>query len=42
MHIVPKIVLGIGGILIIGGLIGVIIHEVGHFWFPMIVNSDER
>ena len=24
------------------GLIGVIIHEVGHFWFPMIVNSDER
>ncbi|MEM7264246.1 MAG: M1 family metallopeptidase, partial [Planctomycetota bacterium] len=24
------------------GLIGVIIHEVGHFYFPMIVNSDER
>lgn len=24
------------------GLISVIIHEVGHFWFPMIVNSDER
>ena len=24
------------------GLIGVIIHEVGHFWFPMIINSDER
>ncbi len=24
------------------GLIGVIIHEVGHNWFPMIVNSDER
>tara|TARA_Y100001934_G_scaffold267527_2_gene348349 strand:- start:6925 stop:8382 length:1458 start_codon:yes stop_codon:yes gene_type:complete len=24
------------------GLIGVIIHEVGHSWFPMIVNSDER
>ncbi|MAD61931.1 MAG: aminopeptidase, partial [Myxococcales bacterium] len=23
-------------------LIGVIIHEVGHFFFPMIVNSDER
>ncbi|MCA1964660.1 MAG: hypothetical protein LDL31_12010, partial [Prosthecobacter sp.] len=23
-------------------LIGVIIHEVGHNWFPMIVNSDER
>ena len=22
--------------------IGVIIHEVGHNWFPMIVNSDER
>ena len=19
-----------------------IIHEVGHFWFPMIINSDER
>ncbi|MBG79679.1 MAG: aminopeptidase [Phycisphaerae bacterium] len=24
------------------GLISVIIHEVGHFWFPMIINSDER
>lgn len=24
------------------GLIGVIIHEIGHIWFPMIVNSDER
>lgn len=24
------------------GLIGVIIHEVGHYYFPMIVNSDER
>jgi len=24
------------------GLVKVIIHEVGHFWFPMIVNSDER
>ncbi|MEZ6014162.1 MAG: M1 family metallopeptidase [Planctomycetota bacterium] len=24
------------------GLISVIIHEVGHNWFPMIVNSDER
>jgi hypothetical protein len=24
------------------GLIGVIIHEVGHNYFPMIVNSDER
>ena len=24
------------------GLVGVIIHEVGHFWFPMIINSDER
>ena len=23
-------------------LIGVIIHEVGHNWFPMVVNSDER
>ena len=23
-------------------LVGVIIHEVGHFYFPMIVNSDER
>ena len=23
-------------------LVGVIIHEVGHFFFPMIVNSDER
>ncbi|MFM7605581.1 MAG: M1 family metallopeptidase [Prosthecobacter sp.] len=23
-------------------LIGVVIHEVGHNWFPMIVNSDER
>ena len=24
------------------GLISVVIHEVGHFWFPMIINSDER
>ena len=24
------------------GLITVIIHEIGHIWFPMIVNSDER
>jgi hypothetical protein len=24
------------------GLISVIVHEVGHIWFPMIVNSDER
>jgi hypothetical protein len=24
------------------GLISVIIHEVGHIWFPMVVNSDER
>lgn len=24
------------------GLIGVIIHEVGHVYFPMVVNSDER
>jgi hypothetical protein len=24
------------------GLISVIIHEVGHTWFPMIINSDER
>ncbi len=24
------------------GLIGVVIHEIGHDWFPMIVNSDER
>jgi aminopeptidase N len=24
------------------GLIGVIIHEVGHTYFPMVVNSDER
>ena len=24
------------------GMIGVIVHEVGHNWFPMIVNSDER
>jgi hypothetical protein len=23
-------------------LVGVVIHEVGHNWFPMIVNSDER
>jgi hypothetical protein len=24
------------------GLIGVVIHEVGHIYFPMVVNSDER
>ena len=24
------------------GLIGVIIHEIGHIYFPMTVNSDER
>ena len=24
------------------GMIGVIIHEVGHNYFPMIINSDER
>lgn len=24
------------------GLIGVVIHEVGHNWFPMFINSDER
>lgn len=24
------------------GMIGVITHEVGHFFFPMIINSDER
>ncbi len=24
------------------GMISVIIHEIGHNWFPMIVNSDER
>lgn len=24
------------------GLIGVVIHEVGHNWFPMIVDTDER
>ncbi|MEC9072378.1 MAG: M1 family aminopeptidase, partial [Myxococcota bacterium] len=24
------------------GLISVIIHEVGHNWFPMIINTDER
>ena len=24
------------------GMIGVIIHEIGHNFFPMIVNSDER
>ena len=24
------------------GLISVVIHEVGHNYFPMIVNSDER
>jgi aminopeptidase N len=24
------------------GLITVIIHEIGHIWFPMAVNSDER
>ena len=24
------------------GMIGVIVHEIGHNWFPMIVNNDER
>ncbi len=24
------------------GLISVVIHEIGHIWFPMSVNSDER
>ncbi len=24
------------------GVIGIVIHETGHFYFPMIVNSDER
>src|SRR3954452_18959285 len=24
------------------GMLGVVIHEVGHNYFPMIVNSDER
>jgi len=24
------------------GLIGVVIHEVGHNWFPMLINNDER
>jgi hypothetical protein len=24
------------------GMVGVTIHEVGHNFFPMIVNSDER
>ena len=24
------------------GMLSVIIHEIGHNWFPMIVNSDER
>ncbi len=24
------------------GLIGVVIHEIGHIYFPMVVNSDER
>ncbi len=24
------------------GLIGVIVHETGHNWFPMIISSDER
>ena len=24
------------------GMIGVIVHEVGHNFFPMIINSDER
>ncbi len=24
------------------GMIGVVIHEVGHNFFPMIINSDER
>ncbi len=26
----------------LAGMVGVIIHEVGHNWFPMIVSSDER
>src|SRR3546814_940146 len=26
----------------LAGMIGVIIHEIGHNFFPMIVNSDER
>ncbi|MCR8668808.1 M1 family metallopeptidase [Aestuariibaculum sp. M13] len=26
----------------IKGMIGTIVHEVGHNWFPMIVSSDER
>jgi hypothetical protein len=24
------------------GMVAVIVHEVGHNWFPMIINSDER
>ena len=24
------------------GMLGVVIHEVGHNFFPMIINSDER
>ncbi|MBA4050581.1 MAG: aminopeptidase, partial [Erythrobacter sp.] len=24
------------------GLVGVVIHEIGHIYFPMVVNSDER
>ncbi len=28
--------------LTLEGMVGVIVHEVGHNWFPMIINSDER
>jgi hypothetical protein len=33
---------GVVNPLVKNGMIGVIIHEVGHNFFPMIVNSDER
>lgn len=33
---------GVTSTQIKNGMIGVIIHEVGHNFFPMIVNSDER
>ena len=33
---------GVTNTQIKNGMIGVIIHEVGHNFFPMIVNSDER